>query len=385
MKKIEKITLASIVLIAIFLRVYAINKVEYKMEWDTLNYHNMARNFLENGFLGYGVNVVATEANAYITPGYPLFLSLIYYITDGGDEFGIFAVKMVQAVLGAVTVIFIYLIAQKIGGFIAGVIAGSFATVYPAFLVVTAYHLTETLYNFVFCLYLYIQLLAFEKNNKYLHFVTGFIFGIVVMVRPTIFPLFSVIYLIELLWNRKKQYLMYLIYFVIGLLIIMCPWWIRNFLVTGKFILLCTQAGNPLIGGAYPPGFSGNMHIGENQLVEGIKIIINGFINHPYEYIKWFTIGKLKLIFGGVYLAGFLPELKKFCIVHYISLILGGVSVICSILKNNVRILAEYVIMLTAIQLAFIPELRYAFPIMSVLMIFSGYAISSLKIARKNK
>lgn len=165
----------------------------------------------------------------------------------------------------------------------------------------------------------------------------------------------------------------------------MCPWWIRNFLVTGKFILLCTQAGNPLIGGAYPPGFSGNMHIGENQLVEGIKIIINGFINHPYEYIKWFTIGKLKLIFGGVYLAGFLPELKKFCIVHYISLILGGVSVICSILKNNVRILAEYVIMLTAIQLAFIPELRYAFPIMSVLMIFSGYAISSLKIARKNK
>ena len=331
MKNIEKISLVIIILVAISLRVYAINVVEYKMEWDTLNYHNMAKNFLENGFLGYGVNVIATEPNAYITPGYPLFLSFVYSITDGGEEFGIFAVKVVQALLGTITVVFIYLIAKKIGGFIAGVIAGSFATVYPAFLVVTAYHLTETLYNFVFCLYLYIQLLAFEKNNKYLHLVTGFIFGIVVMVRPTIFPLFVVIYLIELLWSRRKKYVMYFIYFAIGLLVIMIPWWIRNFLVTGKFILLCTQAGNPLIGGAYPPGFGGDMHVGENQLIEVIKVIINGFINHPYEYIKWFTIGKLKLIFGSVYLAGFLPELKIFCIVHYISLILGGFGVICSI------------------------------------------------------
>ena len=41
--------------------------------------------------------------------------------------------------------------------------------------------------------------------------------------------------------------------------------------------------------------------------------------------------------------------------------------------------------MLTVLQLAFIPELRYAFPIMSLLMILSGYAISSLTIVRKNK
>jgi hypothetical protein len=55
---------------------------------------------------------------------------------------------------------------------------------------------------------------------------------------------------------------------------------------------------------------------------------------------------------------------------------------ICSILKNNVRILSEYVIMLTMLQLAFIPEQRYAFSIMSVLMILSGYAISRLITVR---
>lgn len=385
MKKIEKISLIIIILIAFSLRIYAINKVEYKMEWDTLNYHNMAKNFLRNGFLGYGINEVTKEPNAYITPGYPLLLTFIYAITDGGNEYGIFAVKMVQALLGTFTVGLIFLLARKVGGIVAGIISAVFAVVYPAFLVVTAYHLTETLYNFVFCLYLYLQLIAFEKNNKYIHIFTGFIFGVVVMVRPTIFPLFVAIYLIELLLNRKKEYVRYYIYFTIGLLIIMIPWWIRNYLITGKFILLCTQAGNPLIGGAYPPGFSGSMHVDGNQLKEGINIIINGFINHPYEYIKWFTIGKLELIFGRVYLAGFLPELKFFCIVHYISLAFGVVGVICSILKNNVRILSEYVIMLTVLQLAFIPELRYAFSIMSVLMILSGYAISKimLKIARK--
>ena len=316
MKKIEKISLIIIILVAFTLRIYAVNKVEYKMEWDTLNYHNMAKNFLENGFLGYGIGEIAKEPNAYITPGYPLFLSSIYGITDNGGEYGVFAVKIVQALLGTFTVMLIFLIAKKVGGFIAGIISAVFAVVYPSFLVVTAYHLTETLYNFVFCLYLYLQLISFEKNNKYMHLFTGFIFGIVVMVRPTIFPLFFVIYLIELLWNRKREYVKYFIYFTIGLLIIMIPWWIRNYLITDRFILLCTQAGNPLIGGAYPPGFSGDMHVGGNQLKEGIKIIINGFINHPYEYIKWFTIGKLKLIFGGVYLSGFLPQLKIFCIVH---------------------------------------------------------------------
>jgi len=383
MKNRENICLIVIILLTFTFRIYVINRVEYKMEWDTLNYHNMAKNFLENGFLGYGINEIATSPNAYITPGYPLFLAGIYGITDNGGEYGIFAVKMVQALLGTITVIFIFLIAKKIGGFIAGIMAAVFAALYPAFLVVTVYHLTETLYNFIFCIYLYLQLLSFEKNNKLIHLFTGLIFGMLVMVRPTIFPLFVAIYLIELLWNRKKEYLMCFICFLIGLLIIMIPWWIRNYLVTGKFILLCTQAGNPLIGGAYPPGFSGSVHVGDNQLKEGIKIIINGFINHPYEYIKWFTIGKLKLIFGGVYLAGFLPELKFFCIVHYISLLLGGIGVILGILKNNVRILSEYVIMLTVLQLAFIPELRYAFPIMSVLMILSGYAISNWKIVRK--
>jgi len=376
MKKIQTMILSIVILIAFGLRVYAINEVEYKMEWDTLNYHNMAKNFLENGFLGYGIGEVAKEPNAYITPGYPLFLAFIYGITDGGAYDGIFYVKVVQAILSTITVLFIFFIAKKIGGAIAGIISATFAAVYPAFLVVSAYHLTETLYNFIFCIYLYLQLLAFEKNNKCLHLLTGLIFGGMVMVRPTSFPLFIIIYLIELFWNRKKEYIYYFIYFILGLSIIMIPWWIRNYLITGKFILLCTQAGNPLIGGAYPPGFSGDMHVGGNQLKEGIKAIINGFINYPYEYIKWFTIGKLKIIFGKVYLAGFLPEFKYFCIIHYISLILGAVGIIRGIFKNNVRILVEYVIMLTVVQLAFIPEERYAFSIMSVFMILSGYAVS---------
>jgi len=385
MKNRECMCLVIIILMAFSLRIYAIDKVEYKMEWDTLNYHNMAKNFIENGFLGYGINEVATKPNAYITLGYPLFLSFIYSVTDGGNEYGIFTVKMVQALLGTVTVMFIFFIAKKIGGLIAGIISAVFAAVYPAFLVVTAYHLTETLYNFVFCMYLYLQLIAFEKDKKIIHLISGFTFGIVVMVRPTIFPLFAAIYFVEFLLKRKREYISCFLYFVIGLLIIMIPWWIRNYLVTGEFVLLCTQAGNPLIGGAYPPGFSGDMHVGGNQLEEGIKIIINGFINYPYEYIKWFTIGKLKIIFGKVYLAGFLPELKIFCIVHYASLFLGFVGAICSILKNNVRILAEYVIMLTVLQLAFIPEQRYAFSIMSVLMILSGYAVSRIKLVRKKQ
>ena len=125
---IEYIVITGIIILALYLRIYAIKTVEYKMQYDTLNYHNMANQFLEKGFLGYPVwNLPKDEPNAYVTPGYPLFLSLIYKVVGNGQEVGIMAVKFVQAILSTLSVLIIYLIGKRIKSSVVGIIAAILA------------------------------------------------------------------------------------------------------------------------------------------------------------------------------------------------------------------------------------------------------------------
>ena len=385
---IEYILITAVIILALCLRIHSINTIQYKMEYDALNYHNMANQFLEKGFLGYPLwSLPKDMPNAYVTPGYPLFLSLIYKIVGNGQELGIMAVKFVQAILSTLSVLIIYLIGKRIKSPIVGIIAAVMASIYPTFLVVTAYHLTETLYLFVFLLYLYLQIISNQKNSKLLNFITGIIFGAAVLVRPTVFPLFIVVYLFEYFINKNKKALKNMIFFILGLVLIMLPWWIRNIVTMGEFILLCTQSGNPLLGGAYPPWIEHPSFSPENQTAQAIEAIINGFRYHTADYLYWFTWGKLKIIYGTQYLVGMLelPDFIK-CI-HIISISLGTIGIIVSIFKKEIRLIALYLVMLTCLQLLFIPESRYAFPIMPLFMILTGYVINWLiaKIFKINK
>lgn len=377
-KNIANILIIIIFLLSLFFRIYAVKKVEYKMEYDSLNYHNMAKQFLEKGYLGYGIGTIAKGPNAYITPGYPIFIAGVYYLAGDTGEIGILSVKVVQAVLSAITVLLVYLIGKRIANPVVGILAALFMMVYPSFLIVSAFHLTETLYTFLFILYLYLQIISFTKEKNIWHLVAGFVFALAVMVRPTIFPFFIIVYLYKYIIEKNKSSFIKMIYFIGGLFIVMVPWWIRNYLVLHELILLCTQAGNPLLGGAYPPQFRPSSYIQDNQFAEGMKVIINGFINHPKEYLYWFTAGKLKVIFEQVYLLTFLPQLKVFLSTHFFALGLGSIGVIASLFKSNLRIVSLYLVMLTAIQLMFIPESRYAFSIMPLFMILSGYIIHQI-------
>lgn len=371
---------SSIIIICIlgfFARLYAVNTIQYELNHDTLNYHNMANNFIEKGVLGYSTKGKAEVPNAYITPGYPLFLSAVYSVFGSTEAEDIYAVKVIQAILSSLTILLVFLIGEKIMNKLVGIIAAIFMLLYPSFLVVSALHLTETLYTFLFILYLYLQITAFIKNKKWLHLITGLSFGIAVMVRPAIFPMFIVIYLYKIIIEKdKKNTFISMLFFLAGLLTVMLPWWIRNYVLFGKIILLCTQTGNPLIAGAYPPEFAPRAYPPiEEQLSAAINAILTGFREHPKEYIKWFTIDKLNLIFKNVYLIDFLPKLKPMIILHYFCVILGGIGIFAGTLSKNARIIAAYAIMTIGVQLLFVPESRYAFPIMPMLMLLSSYLL----------
>ena len=197
-RKLNALGILIVLVLGFVMRYYAIHNYDYILTYDAYNYHNMAKQFLSDGILGYKPDVPSGEPNAYVTPGYPLFLSAIYAISPD-ENAGVYYVKIVQAVLGTLTALLAYLTARKLGGQLAGWIVLILMIVYPTYIAMPLFLLTETLYTFLFLLYVYLQVLAFEKNKTSLYFWTGIVFGLAVMVRPGVFFASVFVYLFYLL------------------------------------------------------------------------------------------------------------------------------------------------------------------------------------------
>ena len=358
--------------LALYTRLRFVLEMEHmQLNGDARNYDIMARQFLDKGFLGY----MSEEPNAYITPGYPLFLSLIYLISGYQPLSPLLQVRIIQAVIGALTCILLYLIGKQAGNTAIGLISGISCAVYPVFAWSPSLILTETLYSFIFFSYFYLQLIALDSGKRLHSFISGVLFAAAVLVRPGVFPLLIVPFLFRYLTARNLKYLRLFGYTAAGVLITMLPWWIRNVITMGKFILLCTQGGNPLIGGVYP--YFANIDYSRfytgNQTREAVKIILEGLKSDPVLYIKWFTIGKFNLIFGSMWFSpsrGY-PLLSSIYLLHYVIVVMGWVGVFFSLLKDRIRLIAVYTVLLTGMQLVFIPESRYAYhiiPFLTVMM-----------------
>lgn len=383
-KKINTLCVFVILIFALMIRVYAIHNYEYILTYDAKNYHIMANQFLDSNILGYATDGPSKEPNAYVTPGYPLFLSAIYKFAPD-ENTGIYWVKVVQAVLGTFTAFFGYLIAKRLSGKIAGWIVLVLMAIYPTYIVMPLFLLTETLYTFLFMLYVYLQILSFENGKTSWYFLTGIVFALAVIVRPGVFFASFFVYLFYWLAYKKDRKLKNVLAFFGGIVLLMIPWWIRNCVVLNEFVLLCTQGGNPLLGGAYPPELAPKRYPQENQFEEGINVIVNGFKTQFKEYIHWFTIGKIKRIFGGIYLLHVIPELKYVWFTHKLILSGGIMGLIYSVFMKKTGFIALLTVLLTIFHLLVIPEERYAYAILPLLIIMFGCLMGNAMRESKGK
>ncbi|MBP3284120.1 MAG: glycosyltransferase family 39 protein [Clostridia bacterium] len=383
-KRLNALGIVLILIFSFMIRYYAIHHYEYILTYDALNYHNMAKQFLSDGILGYKADFPSGEPNAYITPGYPLFLAAIYAVSPD-ENAGIYHVKIVQAFLGTLTALIAYFIAKRLGGGLAGWIALILMAIYPTYIVMPLFLLTEPLYTFLFLGYVYLQLVSFEKKKPFLYLLTGLLFGLAVMVRPGVFFAAFFIYLFYCLAYKEKGKFKNVAAFFAGLLIVMVPWWIRNCMVLNEFILLCTQGGNPLLGGAYPPELAPKRYPQENQFEEGIHVIVNGFKTQFSEYIAWFTLGKMERIFREIYLLYIIPQLKYVWFTHGLILSGGVMGLVYGCFHKKTGFIALLAILLTVFHLFVIPENRYAYAILPLFIILFGCLMSAAVKEGKGK
>ena len=377
----EIIPIAAILIFALLLRLYYLfNTPQPELIYDAHHYDVMAKQFLEKGFLGYA----SSKPNAYTTPGYPLFLALLYKIFGYSGGSPLTQVRVIQILLSVMTIAVLYLLAKDTANKRVGLITAFFCSVYLVFIWVPTLILTETLYTFLFILYLYMQFKAMRHRTHMLHFITGIVLAAAVLVRPAIAPLIILPYLYYYIETRDSRHIKGFISNLSGFVLLMLPWWIRNAVTLKKLVLFATQE-DPLLKGTYPYEMGIEEAPYTNQGQEAIRRIIEGFTTQPLLYLKWYTLGKFDFLYFKIYY--YVDEkvtlLRWTLPFHYFIVWFGWVGVLLSAIRKEIRLISLYIVFITLIQLVFVATSRYAYPVMYLLALLAGYIIDLLFFMQK--
>lgn len=350
---------------------YCLENPPPKLSHDEIGYHQMALRFLEKGELGY----YSDEPNAFVTPGYPIFLAGIYALAKPLDWEPLVTVRVVQAMLSTGIVYLVFKIAASGTGFWGGMMAAVLAAIYPPSFMAGSRVLTETVYSFLLLCYVLTLISAFRTKRMKEHLYSGLVLGLTVLVRPAIAPFLPVPYMVAFIRNRQIGFLKAFAGAMIVFTLVMGPWWIRNYMVFDKFIPLATQTGNPLLRGTdpYDPydkiGPSIVANVPEKEMTKtAMTRIKSGFRENPFYWLKWFTIGKFNMLWekpwGSI---NFFTRNLHF----YVFFIMGWLGTLVSLWDKNLRWASLLIMVMTLTQLAFIPIERYMYPLTPLMAVMS--------------
>ena len=390
LRKKELAFLISIFFFALFWRIFFcfffkenILYIQTNIFGDTQDYIKIAQNFLS----GKGL-ISSPDRIAYRPPLYPLSLSGIYYLFGNGY----WPIRIVQAILDALTCIMVYFLGKNILNKRTGVIASLICTIYPFFIFFTGFELTETLFIFLLIL-TFLSLIKTSESFSRKYFVwDGILLGLSALCRPLIagFAPFVLMGLALNLRPNKKEILTNLGIVVLFFLLTLSPWVIRNFLHFKKFVPLTTYSGqviwegnNPLSTGGpcgyWPKGIEKLSEIEQDRYLGGAAIEI--IRDNPKRFIK--LMGKKFIRFWNI-----VPNYEGFSSFKYriISMLSDGIilplSILGIILSLRIRrkMLLFYLIIIffTFFHMIFLASIRYRVPIMPFMIIFSAYSIQQL-------
>lgn len=204
------------------------------LSFDELTYNNLASSLASgHGFVNDG------HLTAFRAPGYPFFVAALYLVL--GPSFVM--VRLLQAALAAVTLVFIYAIGKCLFNPRVGLIAAFCAAVYPLLVVMTGELYSEVLVTFLLALTLWLLVLDRQAPRRIYPWLIGFLLGVLTLVRPNLlllvvlFPLcFFAVY------PLRRALVAGLIIAGVALLAIV-PWTVRNYATFHEWIPLTTQTG----------------------------------------------------------------------------------------------------------------------------------------------
>jgi 4-amino-4-deoxy-L-arabinose transferase-like glycosyltransferase len=183
--------------------------------------------------------------SAFRPPVYPVTLAVVDKL--GG---GLAAERLAGALLGLVTVLLIYLVAERLWGRRVAVLAGAIAAVFPPLVVLNASLLSEVLF-LPLSLAAVLAVLRYREGERLRWAVAaGVLCGLAVLTRTSGLPF--VLGLALGAWVLRPRFgraaLAAPVAVVLATLVTVSPWVIRNAIVFDRFVGLGTGAGYALAG-----------------------------------------------------------------------------------------------------------------------------------------
>ena len=237
--------------------------VDKPLTHDEHEYLALASSLASGQGFTYLEPATGTTAQFGRAPGYPVFLALI----GAGSTAATAAptrVKIVQAVLGALSVWLIAVTAMRATGAASGVAAAWLAAVYPPLVWISSYVFSESLYSLLaLAAALVLQLSVPDsvgRNSRtapYIALASGLLTGVAILVRPAMLFFLPLAVLWLLLARRAARHAVAL---MVGVLIVVAPWTIRNAFKYDRFVLIASEGGVTFWTGNHP------LAIGEGDL-----------------------------------------------------------------------------------------------------------------------
>ncbi|MEW4562612.1 glycosyltransferase family 39 protein [Bremerella sp. JC770] len=215
---------------------------------DSLSYEVLAQH------LARGEDFIYGDAYVARTPGYPLLLSPVYWVSDLPPTF---AVRLIGIACGTLAIALAAWLARMLFDPVAAVLAALLVAFYPGAIAMSVFILSEAPFMPLMLLnlgWLIVALRADDGTRRSMFAaLSGLAFALAVLMRPSwlMFPLFAAPIGLLLYEKRKQQLASYAVAAVVAVAVL-SPWWVRNYMVVGKFVPTTLQVGASLYDGISP-------------------------------------------------------------------------------------------------------------------------------------
>jgi 4-amino-4-deoxy-L-arabinose transferase-like glycosyltransferase len=221
----------------------------YKVNKFPDEYDDIAMNLLN----GNGYRVYPDTAQTMIRlPGQVLILTILFYIFGKN----LVAAQLLNVTLSFATAYIVFLLARKITKSFRCIL---FATLiylfHPGTILAESRAGIEALLTFLISLFILSLYRSMESYKYKNYFISGCILGLVCLVKstPLLFPMFLFVFLLIArdLNIDKKSVFLNIGLMVIGTSLVLSPWILRNYYISGKIIPTMTLMGTIAQEGLY--------------------------------------------------------------------------------------------------------------------------------------
>lgn len=365
---------------------------------DDVKYIRSAATLLSTGSLTYKNPLTPT---VFIMPGLPYVLA--FFMRLFGITSGVTAFRVFQAILQTSSLLLVFFIGRKTFNSKLGFTALVLNALYIPEIWVSNLILTEVIFKFLFLMLIYFCLFAVEEKKVCFYIFGGIFWGLSALFRPPI-ALFPIVILV--MWIKKKYSIIEIIkYTSLGaaiFVIILSPWWARNYKLFNKFIPFTISSGNPMRLGTYinynykdgsdayidTSRFKGAKNEIENDMAEAglAKLRMKTLIpKEPFKYLYWYTAGKTIYQWSGPFYWKEVLGVSGTTVTgyHLFLVCLALINMVYYYIKrkrnDNFSILIYSVIYFNCIYLPFYCFSRYMYPVIPIIIISASSMLLKLR------